>query len=65
MAKRKPPTRTVLCRACAIVRDQRLIHPTHVVHPVTGEPRLFDVYGIALCPTCGARRRRVRNAYDL
>jgi hypothetical protein len=46
------------------VLEQPLIHPTHVVHPVTGEARLFDVYGVAACPMCGARWRRVRNEYE-
>jgi hypothetical protein len=44
-----------LCRACIIVREQPIMKPTRLVHPVTGDAMLFDVRGEAVCPTCGAR----------
>jgi uncharacterized Zn-finger protein len=59
---KQPPT---LCRACIIVRDQPLMKPTHLVHPVIGDPMLFDVRGEAVCPTCGARYRRTLNLIAL
>jgi hypothetical protein len=55
---KKPPT---LCRLCVIVRDQAIMAPTHLVHPIGGEPMLFDVRGKAVCPDCGARYRRTLN----
>ena len=63
MAKpNKPP---MLCRMCVIVRDQPIMKPTHLVHPVTGDLMLFDVRGEAICPTCRARWRRVLNVVTL
>jgi hypothetical protein len=59
---KQPPT---LCRACVIVRDQPIVQPRHVVHPVTGDAMLFDVRGEAVCPTCGARYRRTLNVISL
>ena len=50
---------------CIIVRDQRLMTPVHLVHPVTGDSMLFDVRGEAVCPTCGARYRRTLNVIKL
>jgi hypothetical protein len=35
--------------------------PAHLVHPVSGRPRLFDVNGNAKCPDCGAIWHRRRN----
>jgi hypothetical protein len=35
--------------------------PGHVVHPVSAEPRLYDVNGLAKCPGCGAVWLRRRN----
>ena len=54
-----------LCRACVIVRDQPIMKPRHLVHPVTGDLMLFDVRGEAVCPTCGARYRRTLNVIAL
>lgn len=48
-----------LCSACKRARDDPLFRfPNHLVHPEHGKPMVFDVYGIALCPDCGARWRR-------
>ena len=55
------PKKPKLCRMCIIYREQPLIKPTHLVHPVRGELMLFDVRGEAVCPTCGARYRRTLN----
>jgi uncharacterized Zn-finger protein len=59
---KKPPT---LCRLCVIMRDQPIMAPTHLVHPIDGEPMLFDVRGEAVCPDCGARYRRTLNVIAL
>jgi uncharacterized Zn-finger protein len=50
---------------CVIHRDQPLMRPTYLVHPVTGELMLFDVRGEAICPHCGARYRRTLNVIAL
>jgi len=55
----------MLCRACIIVREQRIMKPRHLVHPVTGDAMLFDVRGEAVCPDCGARWRRMLNVVQL
>lgn len=59
------PAASNLCRLCIIVRDQPIMKPTHLVHPVTGDAMLFDVRGEAVCPTCGARYRRTLNVVTL
>jgi hypothetical protein len=59
---KQPPTR---CRACVILRDQPIMTPTHLVHPMTGDLMLFDVRGETICPTCGARHRRTLNVIAL
>jgi uncharacterized Zn-finger protein len=59
---KKPPT---FCRLCVIVRDQPIMTPTHLFHPMTGDLMLFDVRGEAVCPTCGARYRRTLNVIAL
>ena len=60
---KKPPT---LCAVCVIARDNPLFkNPMHLVHPVTWELMLFDLRGEAVCPTCGARWRRVLNVVKL
>jgi uncharacterized Zn-finger protein len=59
--KHPPP----LYRACVIVRDQPIMKPRHLVHPVTGDLMLFDVRSEAVCPTCGARYRRTLNVIAL
>jgi hypothetical protein len=48
ITNQKPPT---LCQMCVIVREQPLMKPTHLVHPVTGDHMLFDVRSEAVCPT--------------
>jgi hypothetical protein len=58
----KPPS---LCAVCVIVRDQPLMTPTHLVHPVSGDAILFDVRSEAVFPTCGARYRRTLNVIAL
>ena len=50
---------------CIIVREQPIMKPRHLVHPVTGDLMLFDVRGEAVCPTCGARYRRTLNVIAL
>jgi predicted RNA-binding Zn-ribbon protein involved in translation (DUF1610 family) len=59
--KKQPP----LCGKCIIVRDEPIIRPTYLVHPVTGELMLFDVRSEAVCPDCGARYRRTLNDITL
>jgi hypothetical protein len=54
-----------LCRLCEIVRDQALMKPMQLVHPVTGGLMLFDERSEALCPTCGAHYRRTLNVIAL
>jgi hypothetical protein len=55
-----------LCAACTLASKDRLFStPAHVVHPQTGEPQLFDVYGNARCPNCGAMWHRRRNEVKL
>lgn len=57
-----PDKRKKLCGLCRSARDDRMAHaPGHVVHPVPGEPRLYDVNGLAKCPDCGAVWLRRRN----
>jgi hypothetical protein len=63
--KSKPTKRRQLCRVCVIHRDQPLMKPTYLVHPVSGEVMLFDVHGEAVCPDCGARYRRTLNVIAL
>lgn len=59
MAKSKKIKLCVLCTRAQEDRD--FTTPTHLVHPVTEEIRLFDVHGFAKCRICGARWQRVRN----
>ena len=47
------------------MRDQPIMKPRHLVHPVTGDLMLFDVRSEAVCPTCGARYRRTLNVIAL
>ena len=51
------------CRACAPsgARAGGAGLPRHVIHPRDGKPGLWDVYGRALCPTCGALWQRSLN----
>jgi uncharacterized Zn-finger protein len=56
---------SILCARCVIVRDQPIMTPTHLVHPMTGDLMPFDVRGEAVCPTCGARYRRTLNVIAL
>ena len=55
-----------LCKLCLTARDDRLFrNPTHLVHPLTRELMVFDACTEAICPTCGARWRRVLNVVQL
>jgi uncharacterized Zn-finger protein len=55
-----------LCAACRRARDDpHFEQPMRPVHPVTFVPMLYDVCGEAVCPDCGARRRRDGNAVKL
>jgi len=60
-AEEPPP----LCDACTTARDQPYMTPGHLVHPLDGEPMLFDVRSEAVCPTCGSRWRRTLNVVTL
>ena len=43
------------CELCEVSRDNDMAPaPGHVVHPVTNKPRVYDIYGNAKCPNCGA-----------
>lgn len=47
--------RKALCESCEAARDNEMVPaPSHVVHPLTGKPRVYDVNGNAKCPDCGA-----------
>jgi len=53
-----------LCISCRQVEVGS--RPPHVVHPKHGAPLVFDVYGMAICPTCGARwQSRGDNLYEI
>lgn len=54
-----------LCVLCVEVRDDILLNPVHVVHPVSGLPMSFDDRGEAVCPICQAKWRRERNVMSL
>jgi hypothetical protein len=48
-----------LCVKCIATRDdESSTLPLHLVHPENGKPMVFDEYGMAVCPTCGAKWRR-------
>lgn len=54
-----PTKKKRLCKDCRETRNSDFGRaPMHVVHPVRRVPRLFDVYGHADCPQCGARWHR-------
>ena len=54
--------RKALCELCEAARDNDMMPaPSHVVHPVTNKPRVYDVYGNAKCPDCAAIWHRRRN----
>ena len=48
------------CATCVETRDNPILFPVHVVHPLDGTPRLWNVYGEAICPACGTRWRHNR-----
>ena len=51
-----------LCPACdRAAHDPAFRNPTHLTHREHGAAMVFDIYGEAVCPTCGARWRRERN----
>ena len=56
-----------LCVACIRTRD--VLHfkfPAHVIHPVHGKPRVFDVRMEAVCPHCNTRWRAKRdNTFEI
>ena len=56
-----------LCKPCLEVRDMPTLRvPRHVVHPEHGKPRVFDVRGEAICPTCNTRWRAKRdNTFEI
>jgi hypothetical protein len=57
-----PKKRKGLCEVCETALDSDMAPaPGHVVHPVTGKPRLYDVHGNAKCPDCGALWHQRRN----
>jgi hypothetical protein len=44
---------TELCKDCADAQEP-LKTPTHLVHPEHGAPMVFDIFSIAVCPSCSA-----------
>ena len=48
------------CANCIKTRDSPIPYPVHVVHPLDGTPRLWNVSGEAICPACGTRWRHNR-----
>jgi hypothetical protein len=52
-------TKFKLCVTCIAARDDKSCKlPLHLVHPENGTPMVFDEYGMAVCPMCGAKWRR-------
>jgi len=45
---------TKLCKDCADALKDRLKTPMHLVHPEHGKFMVFDIYGMAVCPSCSA-----------
>ena len=43
-----------LCKDCADALEDPLRTPMHLVHPEHGKFMVFDIYGMAVCPTCAA-----------
>jgi hypothetical protein len=56
-------TTTKLCVKCETARDDKLFFsaPAHLVRPKQSKLAVFDRYGMAVCPTCGAIWHRDRN----
>jgi len=51
-----------LCALCDAASETEGSHaPSHVVHPQSGKPGLYDIYSNAKCPECGALWHRRRN----
>jgi len=59
MKAKKRKTLCVLCRAAS--DNECTQAPSHVVHPLLGKTGLYDIYGNAKCPECGAVWHRRRN----
>jgi len=59
MKTKKRKTLCVLCRAAS--DNECTQAPSHVVHPLLGKTGLYDIYGNAKCPECGAVWHRRRN----
>jgi len=46
---------TKLCADCdRAAHDPAFSNPMHLVHPEHGKFMVFDIYGMAVCPTCSA-----------
>ena len=41
--------------------DPAFSNPMHLVHPEHGAAMVFDIFGMAVCATCGTRWMRERN----
>lgn len=55
-----------LCAPCRLARDDpHFTTPRHVVHPVHRKLGVFDVFGMAECPTCGAKWHRWKDGVKL
>ncbi len=56
-------TTTKLCAKCETARDDNLFFsaPAHLVSAKQSKLAVFDRYGMAVCPTCGAAWHRDRN----
>ena len=44
---------TKFCKDC-IAAQEPLRTPMHLVHPEHSKFMVFDIYGMAVCPTCSA-----------
>ena len=51
-----------LCADCdRAVRDAKFRNTIHLTHPKRRAPMVFNTWGEAICPSCGARWRRAHN----
>lgn len=52
----------ILCDTCTYHHDHPLFRfPTHLVHPEHGKAMVFNAWGLAICPDCGAAWHRGTN----
>lgn len=43
-----------LCEHCTDTLEDPLKTPMHLVHPEHGAAMVFDIFGMAVCPSCAA-----------